>query len=209
LTTMAAATLFTVAANAQNQAPTQDQSQAPTTQNQSPSSTQNQSPNSTQNQSPSSTQNQTNRMKQSADHSFAMKALEGGMAEVELGKLATQRASNDKVKQFGQRMVDDHSKAGDELKSIASQKGITAPMSLDAKAEASKNKLSSLSGAAFHKAYMQDMVSDHKKDIAEFEKEANSGTDPEIKAFAAKTLPTLKEHLQLAEDAWNEVKGSK
>jgi len=156
-----------------------------------------------------SNQSQTNRMKQSADQAFAMKAMQGGMAEVELGRLATQKASSDDVKKFGQQMVDDHTKANDELKSIVSSKGVTAPSMADSKSESMKTKLSGLSGAAFDKAYMQDMVSDHRKDVAEFEKEANSGTDPELKAFAAKTLPTLRQHLQMAEQTWNTVKGSK
>ena len=151
-------------------------------------------------------QEKENRIKKSADATFVTKAAQGGMAEVELGKLATQTASNDKVKQFGQRMVDDHTKAGDELKAIAAQKGMTIPSDLSSKDAATKNRLSGLNGAAFDRAYMQDMVNDHKADIAEFQKEADHGTDPDVKAFAQKTLPTLQEHLRMAQDALAAVK---
>ena len=144
---------------------------------------------------------EANRMRSTADNTFATKAAQGGMAEVELGNLATQKATNDKVKKFGQRMVDDHTKANDELKSIASRKGITLPAEVDSKDRSTKDRLAGLSGAEFDRAYMKDMVSDHKADIAEFQKEADHGTDPDLKAFAAKTLPTLQEHLRLAEDA--------
>jgi len=121
------------------------------------------------------------------------------MAEVQLGQLATQKAQSDDVKKFGQRMVDDHSKANDQLKSIASQKGITVPSGLDAKDEALKDKLANMSGAQFDHAYMQAMVKDHKEDIAEFQKEASSGRDPDVKGFASQTLPTLQDHLKMAE----------
>jgi putative membrane protein len=152
-------------------------------------------------------QNQANRLK-TADNTFVTKAAQGGMAEVELGRLATERAANAKVKQFGQQMVDDHTKANDELKSIASGKGVTLPSMLDSKDQATKNKLSSLQGAAFDRAYMEDMVSDHEKDIAEFQREADHGTDADMKAFASKTLPTLQHHLQMAKDALADVKSS-
>jgi putative membrane protein len=120
------------------------------------------------------------------------------MAEVELGKLATEKASNPDVKKFGQRMVDDHSKANDELKEVASSKGIPLPEKLSPKDEATKQRLSKLSGDQFDKAYMSDMVKDHTQDVAEFQKESTSATDPQVKDFAAKTLPTLKDHLREA-----------
>jgi putative membrane protein len=137
----------------------------------------------------------------SPDHAFAMKAARGGMAEVEFGRIAAQNGGDESVKQFGQKMVDDHSKANDELKEIASTKGIPLPGAPDAKDQKTADKLQKMSGAEFDKAYMKDMVSDHKKDVAEFEREARSGRDPELKAFAEKTLPTLRQHLQMAEDA--------
>jgi putative membrane protein len=134
-----------------------------------------------------------------ADHQFAMKAAQGGLAEVELGRLATEKASSDEVKKFGQRMVDDHSKANDELKSEAQKKNITLPSSVDAKDKALMDRLSKLSGAAFDRAYMSAMVKDHRTDVAEFQNEASNGHDADLKAWAAKTLPTLQDHLKQAE----------
>ena len=128
------------------------------------------------------------------------------MAEVELGNLGAQRGTNQKVKDFGQQMVTDHTKAGDELNTIASTKGVSVPAGLDSKSQATKQRLSSLSGAAFDRAHMEDMVSDHKDDIAEFQREANNGSDPDLKAFAQKTLPTLQHHLQMAQDGLAAVK---
>lgn len=134
-----------------------------------------------------------------ADQQFMMKAAQGGMAEVELGNLAKEHASSQAVKDFGRHMVDDHSKANDELKSLAARKNVTLPGSIDAKDQATKDRLSKMNGAAFDKAYMRDMVMDHKKDVAEFQKEANSGMDPDVKNWASKTLPTLQQHLQMAQ----------
>jgi len=134
------------------------------------------------------------------DRPFVMEAAMGSMAEVELGKLAGEKAMSDKVKAFGQRMVTDHSKAGDELKTLASSKQITVPASLDAKHQAMHDRMAKLSGAAFDRAYVRDMVADHKKDVAAFTRESMSGKDSDVKAWAAKTLPTLREHLQMIED---------
>ena len=137
----------------------------------------------------------------SEDIEFVLDAAKGGAAEVELGKLAAERASNPEVKKFAERMVTDHSKAGDELKSIAEGKGIKLPAQIEAKDRALINRLSKLNGAAFDRAYMQAMVSDHVKDVNAFKKEANSGRDPQMKSFASNTLPTLEEHLQHARQA--------
>jgi len=135
-----------------------------------------------------------------ADHTFVMKAAEGGMAEVKLGQLAADKATSEDVKKFGQRMVSDHSKANDELKSLAQQKNITLPTDVNAKDKATYDRFSKLSGAAFDRAYMQHMLADHRTDVNEFKKESTSGKDPEVKAWAGKTLPTLEEHLKLAQD---------
>lgn len=143
----------------------------------------------------------------SADSHFVMDAAAGGMAEVEMGRLAADKATSPDVKEFGQKMVDDHSKANDELKQIASQKGITLPSAMNAREKAKMDKMSKLSGGAFDKAYMADMVEDHKKDVAEFQKEAASGKDPDVKAFASKTLPTLQEHLKMAQDVHGKLNG--
>lgn len=133
-----------------------------------------------------------------ADLTFAKAAARGGLAEVDLGNQAKDKASNSDVKQFGDKMVTDHSKANDELKSLAEQKNITLPTALTAKDKSTEARLSKLSGAAYDKAYMHDMVLDHEHDVAAFRKEAKSGKDPDLKAFASKTLPTLEEHLKLA-----------
>jgi putative membrane protein len=145
--------------------------------------------------------------KGSADSHFVMEAAEGGIAEVEMGKLATEKASSPDVKNFGQRMVDDHSKANDDLKRVMSQKGVTLPAGPSAKHKAKMDKMSKLSGAAFDKAYMDDMLADHIEDVAAFQKEATSGKDPDAQAFAARTLPTLQEHLKMAQDIHAKLSG--
>ena len=134
-----------------------------------------------------------------ADKEFAMKAAGGGMAEVELGKLAAKNGQSAAVKQFGQRMVTDHSKANEELKAIASAKGITLPAEMSADGKEMMEKLSKLKGEEFDRAYMDGMVEDHMKDVAEFKKEAETGTDKDLKAFAAKTLTVIQGHLQTAQ----------
>jgi putative membrane protein len=128
-----------------------------------------------------------------------MDTAKGGIAEVELGKLAMEKAASAEVKQFAQRMVDDHGKANDELKTIAQSKNITLPTSVDPDQRALHDRLSKLSGQAFDRAYMQAMVADHRKGVSAFRTEAMSGKDPEFKAFASKTLPTLEDHMKMAE----------
>ena len=139
------------------------------------------------------------------DKMFAKKAAEGGMTEVDLGNYAKENASSDAVKQFGERMVTDHSKANDELKSLAQQKNWTLPTEVKGKDEAMKDRLTKKKGEAFDKAYMRDMVMDHKKDVADFKKCADSCKDPDLKQWAGKTLPTLEEHLKLAKDTAEQV----
>jgi putative membrane protein len=134
-----------------------------------------------------------------SDQKFMKEAAQGGEAEVQLGQLAEQKAESPDVKAFGQRMVDDHTKANDQLKQVASEKGVTLPSQPDAKDKAEKARLEKMSGAQFDKAYMNYMVADHKKDVADFKKEAAHANDPEVKNFAQTTLPTLESHLQQAE----------
>lgn len=143
---------------------------------------------------------------QMMDHTFMMKAAEGGLAEVQLGQLAQQNGQSQAVKDFGKRMVEDHSKANDQLKQVATQQNVSLPSSPSSHDEAEYNKLKKLNGDAFDKAYAKMMVSDHKKDIAEFQREANSGSNAEVKGFANQTLPTLQEHLKLAEQMNSSVK---
>lgn len=136
----------------------------------------------------------------SGDRDFAMKAADGGMAEVKMAELALSKTTNEQVKQFAQQMKDDHSKANEELMSIASTKGITLPAEPSAKHKKMMDKLSAMNGADFDRAYIKHMMADHKMDVALFEKESMSGKDAELKAFAAKTLPTLKEHKMKVDD---------
>jgi len=145
----------------------------------------------------------------SGDAKFVKEAASGGMEEVELGKLAASKASDPDVKSFGQKMVDDHSKANDQLKQIASQKGITLPAGLNNMQKHDKAKLEKLSGGAFDRAYISMMVKDHKKDVADFEKESKSGKDADVKSFASSTLPTLQDHLKMAQDASSKLHPTK
>ena len=141
-----------------------------------------------------------------ADARFVMQAWEGGMTEVAKGKLAAQKGAHEGVKQFGQKMVDDHTKAGEELKSIATDKSITLPgETLKSPMQATLAKLEKLEGAAFDRAYVEDQVRDHEKTIALFEREVKTGKDAELKAFAEKTLPTLKEHLTMEQELKTKV----
>ena len=144
-------------------------------------------------------------VKPMSDQTFVIGAAKGGLAEVELGKLAQDKAASTEVKNFGKRMVDDHSKANDELQSLAKTKNIMLPTDLDAKDKAVRDRLSKLSGAAFDRAYMNAMVTDHRKDASEFKRESTAGTDPDVKAFASKTLTTVEEHLKLAQDTTKAV----
>ena len=132
----------------------------------------------------------------SPDSSFIKNAAEGGMSEVELGQLAQQKATNPAVKDFGAMMVTDHTAANDKLKAVAAAKQVSLPDSPGLMQKASKKKLDMMSGDSFDKSYVKGMIDDHKADIKEFQKEASEGKDPEVKAFAVATLPTLKMHLQ-------------
>lgn len=145
----------------------------------------------------------------SGDHTFAMKAGQANLAEIELGKLALQKSTTDDVKKFAQMMVDDHGKALDELKRIAEKKNITLPTELDAKHKTLSDRLSKLSGAEFDREYMQAMVDGHKEVASELRKESQSGSDPELKEWAAKTLPTVEAHLKQAETINKSVHSSR
>src|SRR5438128_2099236 len=128
------------------------------------------------------------------DKTFMKKAAKGGMMEVAMGKMAEQNAQSDDVKSFGKRMVTDHSKANDELKSIASKKGVQLP---------SKEPTTKWSS---DKTYMDAMVKDHEKDLAEFQEEAKSGSDPDVKKFAEDTAKMVEEHLELSKDSQSKLK---
>lgn len=141
------------------------------------------------------------------DVDFMQKAAIGGMLEVELGKLAQQRGTQDTVKKFGSRMAQDHAKSGEELKKLAATKGVALPTALDRKHRKVVDDLTK--SGRFDHEYMEYMVKDHKEDIKAFEKEANSGKDADVKGFASKTLPTLQEHLKLAETTGSAIKAAK
>lgn len=134
-----------------------------------------------------------------ADSTFVMKAASGGMMEVEGGKTAQANAQSDRVKAFGNMMVTDHSAANQELMSLASSHGLTVPSALPADMQKHIDAMQKMKGKDFDSHYMSMMLSDHKKDVAEFEKEAKSAKDDDLKAWAAKTLPTLKAHLDSAQ----------
>jgi len=140
-----------------------------------------------------------------ADRTFMDKAAEGGMAEVQMGQLAQQKASSQAVKDFGKRMEKDHSMADNKLKSIASAKGVTLPDALNAKDKALYDRLSGMSGDAFDKAYMRAMIKDHNEDVAEFKKESGKAKDQDVRSFASTTLPTLEDHLQQAKQVGSQV----
>ena len=145
----------------------------------------------------------------SSDVKFVQKAAGGGIGEVELGKLAQQKAVREETKQFATRMVEDHTKANDDLARVAQANSVNLPQEMDKDARKDMDKLQKLQGMDFDRAYMKHMVEDHKEDIALFEKEAKDGKDAKVKAFAEKALPTLKEHLKLAEETYEKVQGKK
>ena len=136
----------------------------------------------------------------SSDRKFLMEAAQGGLLEVEAGRLAAQQASSDEVKQFAQQLVKDHTDANEKLMQIAQDKGVQLPKQLDSKHKQQLDKLSKLKGEQFDRAYMEQIGhKDHKKDIQAFEKQARQGKDPELRTFAEETLPVLQKHLSMAQ----------
>ena len=133
------------------------------------------------------------------DHNFITEAASGGMLEVKLGQIASEKGSAP-VKSFGQRMVTDHSAANDQLTQLLQKKEMAPPTILLEKHQRIVARLEKLSGAEFDKEYMKEMVKDHKDVVAAFKKEAEDGKDPELKEFANTTLPVLREHLKMAEE---------
>jgi len=129
---------------------------------------------------------------------FMNKAAQGGKAEVELGQLAQTKGTDPQVKSYGQMLVTDHSKANDELMSVATRKSVTLPSDISAAQKGTKDRLDKLSGAAFDRAFMTQMVRDHQNDIREFQ-QATKGSDPDVKTFAEGALPTLQHHLEEAQ----------
>jgi putative membrane protein len=149
-------------------------------------------------------------MMSSSDRKFAMMAAMGGMAEVEMARVALAKASSDAVKQYAQKMIDDHTTANAELMQIASTKGITLPTAPDAKHRAMMAKMERLSGAEFDRQYiMMAGHKDHQKMEKLFRDESMRGRDADLKAFAARTLPVVQQHLQMARDLHASMPGMK
>lgn len=140
------------------------------------------------------------------DSKFAVESASGGFMEVQLGELAQQKASSQKIKDFGAMMVRDHSKADDELKSLAGMKNITLPTAPGEDHMDAIKKLSDKSGKEFDKDYIKMMVDDHQNDIDAFEKCSRDAKDADLKAFAAKTLPVLRKHLDAAKEIKDAMK---
>jgi putative membrane protein len=134
-----------------------------------------------------------------ADKEFIEDAAKGGMFEVQSGKLAEQKAKDEAVKSFAQRIVQDHTKANDELQQIAQAKGVKMPDKEKWMQRHEMSKLQKLTGADFDREYAQHSVKDHEKDIKDFEKAASKVKDPDLKAWAEKQLPVLREHLAMAQ----------
>jgi putative membrane protein len=140
-----------------------------------------------------------------SDRKFVKEAAAGGMLEVQLGQLAQQKASSPEVRRMAQHIVEDHTRANEELMSIAKAKGVEVPVQLDGKHARQVKRLEKLSGEQFDRAYAKLMVSDHEKDVGLFKRQAENGSDPELKAFAAETLPKLQQHLAMARDVRQSV----
>jgi putative membrane protein len=135
-----------------------------------------------------------------ADAHFAKAVAQGGMAEIQLGKLAADRGSNAMVKAFGERMVTQHGAAADQLKAAAEQASIVLPTTVSSKDQQTYDRLARLTGSDFDRAYADDMVQDHEKDVHEFQNEANNGKNSGIRAFAAQTTPMIQQHLNQARE---------
>ena len=140
---------------------------------------------------------QTNGQPSPVDRMFVKNAMQGGMAEVQLGQLTLQKSNDDQVKQFAQHMIDDHTRMIDQMKPVAQQVGVTAPTEPSKKDKQTMAKLQALSGPAYDQAYIKDMVKDHKKDLGDFQMEASSGQDQTVKDAANQGSKVIAQHLQM------------
>lgn len=135
-----------------------------------------------------------------ADQAFVSKAMQGGLAEVQLGQLAQQKAQSEDVKQFAQKMVNDHSQMNDKwLKPVAKQMSVSEPKGPSKKDKKLMEKLQGLNGQAFDTAYIQAMVKDHKEDLKDFQGESQTAQDPNVKQIATQGTDILQKHLQMIE----------
>ena len=141
-----------------------------------------------------------------ADHKFLLMAAQGNLAEIQMAQLAKQKSQNNQIQNYAQRLIEDHTTANNQVMQIVQKKGLTMPKTPPADAMAMMKKMKGMSGAKFERAYMQDMIKDHTKDIADYSNEAQHGYDDDIKQYAATTLPTLKAHLDLVQTLSNPTK---
>jgi putative membrane protein len=140
-----------------------------------------------------------------SNEGFIRNAAEANMADVKLGQLAKEKGQSPEVKKFADRMINDHTKANDELKQVANQEHVNLPTDVNSKDAATYRSLEKLSGAEFDKAYARTMVRDHEKDVAEFKREASTAQTEPVKQYAQETLPTLQSHLQEAKQMQAQV----
>ena len=144
--------------------------------------------------------------KKNPDSKFMMMAATSDMNEIGLSNVALQKSQNEEVKKMAQMMIDDHTKSSEELKPLAMSKGVMLPASMDAKHQAMATKMSAMSGMDFDMMYVKAMVDDHKKAVAMMQKESTNGKDADAKAFAAKTLPVVQMHLNMAQTMMTSMK---
>jgi putative membrane protein len=133
------------------------------------------------------------------DRMFVSKAMQGGLAEVQLGQLTLQKSNNPQVKEFAQRMINDHTKLNEQMKPVAQQVGVTPPDQISKGDRKTIAKLQTLSGSAYDQAYIKDMVKDHKQDLNDFQMEASSGQDQTVKDAANQGSKVITQHLQMAQ----------
>jgi putative membrane protein len=133
------------------------------------------------------------------DRVFVTKAMQGNMAEIQLGQLTLQKSDNQQVKEFAQRMIDDHTQLQDQLKPVAQQLGVAVPDQVSKKDRSTMTKLQALSGSTYDQAYIRDMVKDHKQDLSQFQMEASSGQDQTVKDAATQGSKVIAQHLQMAQ----------
>jgi putative membrane protein len=146
--------------------------------------------------------------KSMTDQAFVIDAAKGDMAEVELGKVAASKATNEQIRKLAKRMVDDHTKALDDLRAVAKKDSITLPAAVDPNDEAIKDRLDSLSGTPFDRAYMDAIIKDHRQDVVEFRTQSKTAKNADVKGYATKMLPMLEEHLKVAQSTSRAVRGT-
>lgn len=188
------------------------QTTQPTTQPSPGASQSSPSPATTSSPSPATTPGAAGQSKASlspSDKQFINQAAQGGMAEIEMAKLALKRSSNNTVKSYAQQMIDEHTAVNKELMALAKQKGVTPPKAIGPKYEKVKTKLSQLPNKSFDRAYMTEAgVKAHAEQAELFQRQAQQGQDPDLKAFATKTLPAVQKHLQEAQAATDRYSGA-